>query len=174
VTGGDFLLWLVWAAFGAVLMVLVVARYVRPIFSEGWSRVTEGGTATGGAQAGPEGAWLFCEDGAPLDQRAAWFRVRSGGVTVLGNTPRGPVGDTTFVYLSAHDIQDRQVTIRWDTGRRRYVLEKGDGAVRHNNEPVPDGAALALTDGDTIELGEMTRMRFTYTGPPPQALSVGR
>jgi hypothetical protein len=173
-TGGDFLLWLVWAAFGTVLMVLVVTRYVRPIFSEGGSRSAVGGTAPAGGPAGPEGAWLFCEDGAPLDQRAAWFRVRSGGATVLGNTPRGPVGDTTFVYLSAHDIRDRQVTIRWDTGRRRYVLEKGEGIVRHNNELVPDGAALPLTDGDTIELGEITRMRFTYTGPPPEAVGVGR
>ena len=27
---------------------------------------------------------------------------------------------------------------------------------------------IPLTDGDTIELGELTRMRFTYTGPPKQ------
>jgi hypothetical protein len=173
-TGGDFLLWLVWAAFGTVLMVLVVTRYVRPIFSEGWSRGTEAAAPSRSGPAGPDGAWLFCEDGAPLDRRAAWFRVRSGGATVLGNTPRGPVGDTTFVYLSAHDIQDRQVTIRWDSGRRRYVLEKGEGVVRHNNELVPDGATQPLTDGDTIELGEMTRMRFTYTGPPPEVVNVGR
>jgi hypothetical protein len=169
-TGGDFLLWLVWAIFGTVLMVLVVIRYVRPIFTEGWSRGGEGLVARGaGGGAGPDGAWLYCEDGAPLDKRAAWFRVRAGGATVLGNTPRGPVDDTSFVYLSAHDIRDRQVTIRWDSRLRRYLLQKGEGIVRHNNEPVSDGAALPLTDGDTIELGDVTRMRFTYTGPPREA-----
>src|SRR6266540_2121677 len=92
-TGGDFLLWLVWAAFGTVLMVLVVTRYVRPIFTEGWTRGGVGVTtrATGSAVR-PEGAWLYCEDGDPVDKRAAWFRVRPGGATVLGNTPRAPVG----------------------------------------------------------------------------------
>ena len=115
----------------------------------------------------PASAWLYCEEGAPLDQQAAWFRVRARGTTVLGNTPRAPVGDTSFVYLSAHDVTDRQVTIRWDAGKGRYLLEKGDGIVRHNNEPVAEGASLPLTDGDTLELGEVTRLRFTSTPPPP-------
>ncbi len=167
------MLWLVWAAFGVALMAVVVIRYLRPIFTERLPRLGEGMGRVGGSRAGPDGAWLFCEDGAPLDKRAAWFRVRPGGATVLGNTPRGPAGDTAFVYLSAHDVRDRQVTIRWDAGLRRYVLQKGDGVVRHNNEPVADGAALALTDGDTIDLGEMTRMRFTYTGPPAPAAAGG-
>jgi hypothetical protein len=165
VTGGDFSLWLVWAAFGTALMVLVVTRYLLPILRERLPVAGEGASQTGRGAAGDDGAWLFCEDGAPLDARAAWFRVRSRGATVLGNTPRGAVGDTTFVYLSAHDIRDRQVTIRWDASRRRYVLEKGEGTVRHNNEPVAEGATVGLTDGDTIDLGEITRMRFTYTGP---------
>jgi hypothetical protein len=160
-TDGDFVLWLTGAAFATALMALVTTRYVRPIFTERLSRT---GDEHGGR--GPEGAWLYCEDGAPLDKRAGWFRVRPGGATVLGNTPRAPVSDTLFVYLSAHDLHDRQVTIRWEAGLRRYVLQKGEGEVRHNNEAVPDGAALPLTDGDTIELGEMTRMRFTYTSPP--------
>ncbi len=160
-TGGDFVLWLTGAAFATALMALVVIRYVRPIFTERLSRPAELPAAQG-----PDGAWLYCEDGAPLDKRAEWFRVRPGGTTVLGNTPRGPVGDTAFVYLSAHDLHDRQVTICWDSRLRRYLLQKGEGAVRHNNEPVPEGAALPLTDGDTIELGEVTRMRFTYTSPP--------
>jgi hypothetical protein len=160
-TGGDFILWLTGAAFATALMVLVVTRYVRPIFSERLSAPAEPA-----ATHGPDGAWLYCEDGTPLDKRAEWFRVRPGGITVLGNTPRGPTGDTAFIYLSAHDLHDRQVTIRWDARARRYLLEKGEGAVRHNNETVPDGAALPLTDGDTIELGEVTRMRFTYTSPP--------
>src|SRR3954452_6741871 len=156
-TGGDFLLWLVWAAFGTVLMVLVVTRYVRPIFTEGWSRSGDGLVAQVAAErAPPDGAWLFCEDGAPLDKRAAWFRVRPGGAVVLGNTPRAPAGDTAFIYLSAHDIGNQQVTIRWDASLRRYVLQKGEGVVRHNNEPVPEGATLPLTDGDTLELGEIT------------------
>jgi hypothetical protein len=154
-------------------MIMVFTRYVRPIFREGWGRAAVGITARAAmGPASPDGAWLYCEDGAPLDRRAAWFRVRPAGATVLGNTPRGPVGDTTYVYLSAHDVRDRQVTIRWDPAQRRYVLQKGDGPVRHNNEPVPDDATLPLTDGDTIELGEITRMRLTYTGP--EASGVGR
>jgi hypothetical protein len=119
------------------------------------------------AVGAPVNAWLYCEEGAPLDQQAAWFRVRPGGTTVLGNTPRASVGDTSFIYLSAHDVSDRQVTIRWDAVSGRYLLEKGDGVVQHNNEPVPEGAAVPLTDGDTLELGEVTRLRFTYTAPPP-------
>jgi hypothetical protein len=160
-TGGDFVLWLTGAAFASGLMFLVVTRYLRPIFTERLDRPVEVS-----AFQGPEGAWLYCEDGTPLDKRAEWFRIRSGGTTVLGNTPRGSAGDTAFVYLSAHDLHDRQVTIRWDGRQRRYVLQKGEGVVRHNNETVPDGASLPLTDGDTIELGEVTRMRFTYTSPP--------
>jgi hypothetical protein len=160
-TGGDFILWLTGAAFGTLLMVIVLTRYVRPIFSERRSGVADSSLA-----AGPDGAWLYCEEGAPLDKRAGWFRVRPGGATVLGNIPRGANADTAFVYLSAHDLHDRQVTIRWDAQRRRYVLQKGEGAVRHNNESLLEGAVLPLTDGDTIELGEVTRMRFTYTRPP--------
>ena len=168
-TGGDFVLWLTGAAFGTVLMALVVTRYVRPIFTDRLTRLED---ATDGC--GPDGAWLYCEDGAPLDKRAGWFRVRPGGTTVLGNTPRAPVSDTAFVYLSAHDLHDRQVTIRWDAGLRRYVLWKGEGVVRHNNEVVADGATLPLTDGDTLDLGEGTRMRFTYTSPPPGGMSGDR
>jgi hypothetical protein len=163
VTGGDFVLWLVGAMFGTVLMVVAVTRYVRPIFSDRLTGATETALTAGAA-----GAWLYCEEGAPLDRRAEWFRVRPGGATVLGNTPRSATSDTSFIYLTAHDIQDRQVTIRWDPGLRRYVLQKGEGTVRHNNELVPEGMAHPLTDGDTIELGEMTRMRFTFTGPPKE------
>jgi hypothetical protein len=162
-TGGDFILWLTGAAFAAVLMLVVLTRYIRPIFSERPMGRTEKLDAVG-----PNGAWLFCEDGAPLDKRAGWFRVRPGGSTVLGNTPRTASADTAFIYLSAHDLSDRQVTIRWDPQRRRYVMQKGEGMVRHNNEPVPEGAVLPLTDGDSIELGDVTRMRFTYTPPPPE------
>lgn len=160
-TGGDFVLWLTGAAFAIGLMSLVVTRYVRPIFTQ---RVS--GSAGAPRARGVEGAWLYCEEGAPLDKRAGWFRVRPGGATVLGNTPRASASDTAFVYLSAHDLHDRQVTIRWDAGARRYILQKGEGLVRHNNETVADGTTLPLTDGDTIELGEVTRMRFTYTNPP--------
>jgi hypothetical protein len=160
-TGGDFILWLACAAFGTVLMALVLMRYVRPIFSE---RLASPAEKPGAASA--SGAWLYCEEGAPLDKRAGWFRVRPGGSTVLGNTPRTASADTAFIYLSAHDLHDRQVTIRWDPQRRRYVLQRGEGQVRHNNEPVPEGAVLPLTDGDSIELGELTRIRFTHTPPP--------
>jgi hypothetical protein len=160
-TGGDFILWLTGAAFATVLMVVVVTRYLRPIFAD---RTALGPGRTDAA--GIDGAWLYCEDGAPLDKRAGWFRVRPGGNTVLGNTPRTASVDTAFIYLSAHDLSDRQVTIRWDPQRRRYVLVKGEGQVRHNNELVPEGAVLPLTDGDSIDLGEVTRMRFTYTRPP--------
>jgi hypothetical protein len=160
-TGGDFLLWVIGALFAAVLMVVTVTRYVRPIFSERLPAAEEAVLPTGLSTA-----WLFCEEGAPLDRRAEWFRVRPGGTTVLGNTPLSATHDTTFIYLTAHDIRDRQVTIRWEPGRRGYLLHKGEGSVRHNNEPVPDGAIQTLTDGDTIELGEVTRLRFTFTGPP--------
>ena len=165
-TGGDFILWLTGAAFGTALMAVVLTRYVRPIFTERLSHAEESPRASG-----PDGAWLYCEDGTPLDKRAGWFRVRSAGSTVLGNTPRGASADTAFIYLSAHDLHDRQVTIRWDPQQRRYLLQKGEGTVRHNNEPVPEGAVIPLTDGDTVELGEVTRMRFTYTHPPLEKIA---
>jgi hypothetical protein len=52
------------------------------------------------------------------------------------------------------------------------VLEAGDGKVLHNNEVLPSGTSASLTDGDTIDLGDLTRLRFTFTGPP-EALSRG-
>ena len=61
----GFVLWLTGAAFGTVLMALVLTQYVRPIFSERPSRVGDSPDPTG-----PDGAWLYCEDGAPLDKRA--------------------------------------------------------------------------------------------------------
>src|SRR5262249_26242740 len=110
--------------------------------------------------------WLFCEDGTALDKRARWFRVAPRGTTLVGNRPHSSTGETAHVYLTAHDIKERQLAIRYDHGQRRYVLQRGEGRLMHNNELVTHDPPIVLTDGDTLDLGESTRLRFTFAGPP--------
>lgn len=157
-TGVEPLGWLTWAVFAAAFLWVLWTRYFRAVLAP-----------TGGRPVAVEATgspWLFCEDGVGLDRRAAWFRVRPGGTTVVGNRPRAATGGQGGVYLTAHDVGEQHLTIRYDAGRRRYFLEAGDGKVLHNNEALPAGAGAPLTDGDTIDLGDLTRLRFTFTGPP--------
>jgi len=37
--------------------------------------------------------------------------------------------------------------------------------VLHNNEPLAPGETAELVDGDTLEFGQVSRFRFTLTGP---------
>jgi hypothetical protein len=157
-TGDNLLVWAVWALFAGALVWLLGTRYLRAVLA---------GPPTRGAVPEPAASpWLFCEDGSTLDRRAAWFRVRAGGTTVVSNRPRAASGSVGGIYLTAHDVGEQHLTIRYDPPRRRYLLEVGDGKVLHNNEALPRGASAPLTDGDTIDLGELTRLRFTFTGPP--------
>jgi hypothetical protein len=172
-THTSFLLWLVWALFAAAVVFVVGARYVRAVLTDPGPRPP--GEPAGGpggrlsASRSPGAPWLFCEDGAPLDKRAQWFRLRAGGATAVGNRPRAATSEAAYVYLNAHDLREQQVAIRYDRGLRRYLLEHTDGKVLHNNEPLPVGASVPLTDGDTIDLGDVTRLRFTFSGPPEEA-----
>jgi hypothetical protein len=169
-THTSFLLWLVWALFAAAVVFVVGARYVRAILTDSVARAaSETSSRIAGRLPAPAASgtpWLFCEDGAPIDKRAQWFGLRAGGATVIGNRPRAATSETAYVYLTAHDLREQQIAIRYDRSQRRYLLEHKDGKVLHNNEPVPVGATAALTDGDTIDLGDVTRLRFTFSGPP--------
>jgi hypothetical protein len=153
---------LVWFLFAASVVYVVVRRYVPAALA-----VRPVGARSLGAGSGAEAPpWLFCEDGTALDKRARWFRVSGQGTTLVGNRPHSSSGDTVHVYLTAHDIKERQLVIRYDRGLRRYVLQRGEGKVLHNNEPVTHDQPVMLTDGDTLDLGDTTRLRFTFSGPP--------
>jgi hypothetical protein len=165
----SLLLWLVWALFAAAVVFVVGARYVRAVLADPVPRATGEPPGRVAAPATSRAPWLFCEDGAPIDKRAQWFRLRAGGATVVGNRPRAATTDIAYVYLTAHDLREQQVAIRYDRGQRRYLLEHRDGKVLHNNEPLAIGASMPLTDGDTIDLGDVTRLRFTLSGPPEEA-----
>lgn len=151
------LLWAAWAAF-ALVVVLATAAIVRAAASTP--------LAVRPAAIDPGAPWLYCEEGEPLDRETQWFRVRPGGKTVLGSLPRSATADTTFIYLNAHDVARDNALIGFDPERGRYRLEAPAGAtVRHNNEDVLAGAEIYLTDGDTLEIGRLSRFRFTMTGP---------
>jgi hypothetical protein len=158
----SLIIWLAWFLFAASLVYVVVKKYVpaalavRPAGVRFLSDV-------GRQEAAP---WLFCEDGTALDKRARWFRVAARGATLVGNRPHSSSSETVHVYLTAHDIKERQLAIRYDHGLRRYVLQRGEGQLRHNNEAVTHDQPIVLTDGDTLDLGESTRLRFTFAGPP--------
>lgn len=158
--GGNPLVWLVWALFAVALVWVLYSRYFRAVLV--------GAPTPGAAPEATGSPWLFCEDGPALDRRAAWFRVRPGGTTVVGNRPMAAAGTRGGIFLTAHDLGERHLTIRYDAARRRYILEAGDGKVLHNNEPLTAGSSVALTDGDTLDLGELTRLRFTFSGPPEE------
>jgi hypothetical protein len=171
-THSSFLLWLAWALFAAALLFVIGFRYLRevrasgPLRSDASERAS--GVRAGGRPTDHPRPWLYCEDGSPVDKRAAWFALRAGGTTVIGHQPRPATERAAYVYLAAHDLDAEQATIRFDRAQRRYVLEPMNGTVRHNNEPLAVGTAAPLTDGDTVDLGEVTRLRFTFT-PPPEA-----
>lgn len=152
------LLWAVWALFG-VLVIVVTGKLLH-------AAVTTPGPETA-EPVDPGEPWLYCEEGAPLDLEARWFRVRPGARTVLGGRPRSATADTSFVYLAAHDVAEDHALLRFDPGEGRYRLQAPAGAVlRHNNELVAVGEEVPLTDGDVLQLGEQSRFRFTMTGPP--------
>src|SRR5438128_4832389 len=162
-------IWIVWLLFAASVVYVIVRRYLPAALA-----VRAGAARLLGEGAAPAGTpWLFCEDGTALDKRARWFRVSPQGTTIVGNRPHSARGDTVYVYLTAHDIKERQLSIRYDRGQRRYVLQRGEGRLLHNNEPIADDAPVVLTDGDTLELGATTRLRFTFSGPPEAAQGSG-
>jgi hypothetical protein len=151
------ILWLAWAAFGSFLAALLWKRYLPAVMLSP--------PAPREAPAAPR-AWLFCEDGTALDRRVQWFDLRQGGRTVVGARPRSATADTSFVYLTADDIREDHVVVDFDPETGRYRAEAVGGAVvQHNNEPLPAGEKAELADGDTLDLGLVSRFRFTLTGP---------
>lgn len=150
----NFPLWLAWALFGTVLSLLVWRVYL-PLALRA--------PAPSGRRPPP--AWLYCEDGAALDRRVRWFALRPGGCTVLGRVPRRSEPETEYLYLNAHDIEEEHARIAFDPKSGRYVIEALRGGVRHNNEPLLPGSRASLSDGDTLDLGAISRFRFTLTGP---------
>jgi hypothetical protein len=157
---GNFQLWLAWAAFGTLFVLLLWRRYLPLV------RQSSALPASTEPVAAAPRAWLYCEDGAALDRRVQWFAVRPGGRTVVGARPRSATPETDYLYLTADDIVEDHALIRFDAAGKRYHLATLDsGLVLHNNEPLPAGAEAELADGDTLDLGRISRFRFTYTGP---------
>jgi hypothetical protein len=158
----SLIIWLAWFLFAASFVYVVARKYVPAALAVRPDQARLDGEGDG-MRAAP---WLFCEDGTALDKRARWFRVAPQGTTIVGSRPHNATGDTVYVYLTAYDIRERQLVIRYDRGLRRYVLQGGEGRLLHNNEPVSHGQPIVLTDGDTLDLGDVTRLRFTFSGPP--------
>jgi hypothetical protein len=151
------MLWLAWALFGSYLGWLVWTRY-RPEVVKAPALPKET------SRAAP--AWLFCEDGALLDKRVQWFPLRTGGQTIVGHRPRASTAETSFIYLTADDVRDEHALLAFNPASGRYEVEAlTGGQVHHNNEPLPAGEKAALADGDTLDLGRISRFRFTLTGP---------
>lgn len=152
------LLWLAWCCFGSYLVWLVWTRY-RPAVLAAPPPARE-------LPAAAPPAWLFCEEGTALDQRVQWFPLRPGGRTVIGARPRAATDDAVFLYLTADDIREDHALISFNPETGRYHAQPTtDALVLHNNEPVPAGERPELTDGDTLDLGRISRFRFTLTGP---------
>ncbi|HEU4751457.1 MAG TPA: hypothetical protein VFU47_00015 [Armatimonadota bacterium] len=151
------LLWLAWALFGSFLVWLVWKRFLPAVLK---------GPALPKEEPKAAPAWLFCEDGTALDKRVQWFSLRPGGRTVVGARPRSATPETAYVYLTADDLQEDHVLVAYDPAKRRYTAEpQGTAVVLHNNEPLPPGEKAELVDGDTLDLGRISRFRFTQTGP---------
>jgi len=151
------MLWLAWTSFGGFFAWLLWTRYLPA--------VREAPPPPKEIAAAPA-AWLFCEEGTALDRRVQWFALRPGGETVIGGRPRAATTETSFVYLSAEDVREDHLSIRFNPEAGRYEAESlGPGAVLHNNEPLPPAERTQLADGDTIDLGRISRFRFTLTGP---------
>jgi hypothetical protein len=151
------LLWLAWACFGSFLTWLVWARY-RPAALQAPPVPKEVPRAVP--------AWLLCEEGTALDRRVQWFPLRPGGRTVVGARPRAATDEAAYLYLTAEDIREDHAVVTFDGATGRYRAESlSDGLVLHNNDPITPGAAVELADGDTLDLGRISRFRFTLSGP---------
>lgn len=162
---GNPLLWLAWALFGSFLVWLLWTRYRPAVLQLPVPRPgAEPGSDLQRAGGAPP-AWLFCEDGTVLDRKVRWFPIRPGGRTVVGSRARAATPETQFVYLTADDIPEDHVALvyRADTGR--YEVEALNVEVLHNNDSLAPGRRAALADGDTLDLGRLSRFRFTLTGP---------
>jgi hypothetical protein len=155
------LLWFGWAAFGTYFVWLVWKKFLPEILRA---------PALPPEPVAPVAAWLFCEDGAALDREAGWFPLRVGGATMLGARPRADSEATAYIFLNAGDLLEDHAQITFDPARGRYCVRAlPAAAVHHNNEPLAvserGGEPSELADGDTLDLGSVTRFRFTYTGP---------
>ncbi|MFN3651373.1 MAG: FHA domain-containing protein [Armatimonadota bacterium] len=160
---GNFLLWVAWAAFGAYIVWLLWKRYL-PAVLQAPPELPAVEAKTAGPAAAP--AWLFCEDGSALDRKVQWFPLRPGGRTVVGSLPRSATADTSYLYLTADDIAQDHLLLRYNAELGRYEAEPlGEGTVLHNNEPLERGRRAELTDGDTLDLGQLSRFRYTLRGP---------
>lgn len=158
--------WLAWAGFGLFLVWLVWTRYRPDVLSSPDSSAPSSAPipVTKGVAAPP--AWLYCEDGAKLDLRVRWFPVRTGGRTVIGRRPRAATDVEQFLYLTADDLLEDHAVVQYQPESGRYLVEAlPGGAVLHNNEPLATGDAAELADGDTLDLGRLSRFRFTLSGP---------
>ncbi len=154
---GNLLLWLCWALFGSYLVWVLLRIYLPNLRTvpEPMPQVKP-----------PPPAWLFCLEGPALDRRVQWFPLRAGGQTVLGRLPRSDTPATAFVYLTAEDIAADHARLTFDPASGRYRVERlAAGPVLHNDETVPTGSSVELTDGDTLDLGRLSRFRFSLSGP---------
>jgi hypothetical protein len=151
------MLWLAWALFGSFLGWLLWKRYLPAVIqAPALPKETP--------QAPP--AWLFCEDGPALDRRVQWFALRAGGRTIAGRRPRTDTPETHYLYFTAEDLQEDHLLITFSSASGRYEVETlGAGQVLHNNEPLAAGEKAELADGDTLDMGRISRFRFTLTGP---------
>lgn len=155
--GPNVLLWLAWTGFAGYLGWLLIKQFL-PAVRLAPPAPKEPATAPP--------AWLFCEDGAALDRKVQWFTVRPGGRTVVGARPRAATADTSYMYLTADDIREDHALVQFDPESGRYTVTcLGDGTVLHNNDPLNVGTTTELADGDTLDLGRISRFRFTLTGP---------
>lgn len=150
-------MWLAWAGFGVYLCWLLARRFWPLLAAE-----------TAPAAAPPAllpAAWLVCEEGTALDLRARWFSLRAGGATLVGHRPRADTAEAAYCFLAAEDLRDEHACLRFNAAAGHYELEALAPGVTHNNEPVPARAHADLADGDTLDLGRITRFRFTLSGP---------
>jgi hypothetical protein len=158
--------WLAWAGFGSFLVWLIWTRYRPEVLRSDAAPVESAAPQSVAKGAAAPAAWLYCEDGARLDLRVRWFAVRPGGRTVIGRLPRAATDREQFLYLTAEDLLEDHAVVQYRPDAKRYVVEAlAEGAVLHNNEPLAPGEAAELADGDTLDLGRLSRFRFTLTGP---------
>ncbi len=167
---GNFMLWLAWFAFGTGLVYVLWKRYLPAVLQPLPERADAPGAEAleSGAPAAPPApaAWLYCEEGTVLDRKAEWFALRPGGQTVIGRRPRAATSETLFIFLNAEDIREDHVRVTFDPAEQRYRVEALPQAlVLHNNEKLEPGERVRLSDGDTLDLGRISRFRFTLTGP---------
>ena len=155
-------LWLAWALFAACLVFVAWKKYLPAM-----RQAPEPPPASAAEEAAQAPAcWLFCEDGTAWDRKVQWFPLRVGGRSVVGAKPRKDTSDTSYLYLTADDVREDHALITYDSAKRRYRAEAlGDASVLHNNEPLASGQPVEMSDGDTLDLGRLSRFRFTLTGP---------